>query len=96
MDIQPAAADIQNRHRRIRFAIICTALLAAWLPGGCLRPMLPPSVSVYIPKAQTESLTGKIVVIDPGHGGSEMGAIGQNGLREAEVNLGVALYLWDF
>ena len=31
-----------------------------------------------------------------GVGGPERGAIAQNGLNEAEVNLGVALYLWGF
>lgn len=30
------------------------------------------------------------VVIDPGHGGSETGAVGEGGLEEAEVNLAVA------
>jgi N-acetylmuramoyl-L-alanine amidase len=36
----------------------------------------------------------KIIVIDPGHGGRERGAIGAKGLNESEVNLGVALSLW--
>jgi N-acetylmuramoyl-L-alanine amidase len=30
------------------------------------------------------------VVIDPGHGGSESGAVGRGGLKESDVNLGVA------
>ncbi len=38
-------------------------------------------------------LRGRRIVLDPGHGGFFKGAIGQNGLTEAEVNLGVALYL---
>lgn len=33
------------------------------------------------------------IVIDPGHGGKDAGAIGVNGLREKDVNLGVALNL---
>lgn len=33
------------------------------------------------------------IVIDPGHGGSDPGAVGPNGLKEAHVNLAVALKL---
>ncbi|HSP03024.1 MAG TPA: N-acetylmuramoyl-L-alanine amidase, partial [Acidimicrobiales bacterium] len=38
-----------------------------------------------------ELLTGAHVVIDPGHGGRETGAIGPSGVVEAEINLDVAL-----
>ena len=39
-------------------------------------------------------ITGKrIVIIDPGHGGKDPGAIGPTGLKESEVTLGIALYL---
>lgn len=38
-----------------------------------------------------ELLTGAHVVIDPGHGGRETGAIGPSGVVEAELNLDVAL-----
>lgn len=31
------------------------------------------------------------IVIDPGHGGSDPGAVGPNGLKEAHVNLAIAL-----
>jgi N-acetylmuramoyl-L-alanine amidase len=39
-------------------------------------------------------LEGRKIVIDPGHGGVFRGARGVGGLDEADVNLGVALYLW--
>jgi N-acetylmuramoyl-L-alanine amidase len=35
-------------------------------------------------------LYGATVVLDPGHGGDEPGAVGANGLTEAELNLAVA------
>ncbi|HEC91864.1 MAG TPA: AMIN domain-containing protein [Candidatus Atribacteria bacterium] len=35
----------------------------------------------------------RVVIIDPGHGGSDPGAIGPTGLKEKEVTLGIALYL---
>lgn len=39
-------------------------------------------------------LENRIIVIDPGHGGAFDGATGPDSLREADANLGVALYLW--
>lgn len=39
-------------------------------------------------------LAGRRIVIDPGHGGAFAGCVGADSLSEADVNLGVALYLW--
>ena len=39
------------------------------------------------------SLAGRRIALDPGHGGFFRGALGVDGLTEAEVNLGVALNL---
>lgn len=44
--------------------------------------------------AAPSPLIGKIIVIDPGHGGNENGAIA-NGVREANVNLAVGLKIRD-
>lgn len=38
-------------------------------------------------------LKNRIIVLDPGHGGSQEGAVGLKGLKEKDVNLRVALYL---
>ncbi|MFW5868509.1 MAG: N-acetylmuramoyl-L-alanine amidase family protein [Armatimonadota bacterium] len=35
-------------------------------------------------------LDGKVIVVDPGHGGSDNGAVGPTGLREKDVNLRIA------
>ncbi|MBU6452311.1 MAG: N-acetylmuramoyl-L-alanine amidase [Cyanobacteria bacterium REEB67] len=40
-------------------------------------------------------LKGLKVCIDPGHGGAELGAIGPSGVREAQINLAIALKLRD-
>jgi len=40
-------------------------------------------------------LKGVTIVIDPGHGGLERGAVGPTGLMEKDINLTVALYLRD-
>lgn len=37
----------------------------------------------------------KIIVIDPGHGGHDPGAIGPKGLKEKDVNLDIALKLYN-
>lgn len=41
--------------------------------------------------AAGHAVTGAHVVLDPGHGGDEPGAVGPGGLREKDVNLAVAL-----
>lgn len=72
----------------------CIALCLALACSGCIKPLLPQQVTVRVPSECISAVKGKRIVIDPGHGGPERGAIGKNGLHEAEVNLGVALYLW--
>ena len=36
------------------------------------------------------------IVIDPGHGGGDTGAIGQGEVVEKDVNLNIGLYLRDY
>lgn len=47
-------------------------------------------------KSHTAGIAGKTIVIDAGHGGSDVGAIGKNGLLEKDVTLQVALLLEDY
>lgn len=46
-----------------------------------------------IPPANPYLLDGMVIVIDPGHGNGFAGAIGEGGIREADVNMWVSLYL---
>jgi N-acetylmuramoyl-L-alanine amidase len=46
--------------------------------------------------AWTIPLTGKVIVVDPGHGGPDGGAVSRDGLVEKEVALRIALYLRDY
>jgi N-acetylmuramoyl-L-alanine amidase len=72
-------------------------------PGGppIPPPIRPHSVTGYerladsLGQVDTKGLAGRRIVLDPGHGGSFRGALGVNGLTEAEVNLAVALRLRD-
>lgn len=41
-------------------------------------------------KFRPASLTSRVVVIDPGHGGSDPGALGPSGVKEKDVNLAIA------
>jgi len=87
------------KRRSIQIFIATVGLLLA---AGCGGPPPDPAV-VEIPGYEAlqeqftgrdmSSLRGRRIVLDPGHGGFFKGAVGQDGLTEAEVNLGVALYL---
>lgn len=47
-----------------------------------------------LPRFDPTLLAGFRVLIDPGHGGTFRGTVGQDSLEESKVNLGVSLYLW--
>jgi N-acetylmuramoyl-L-alanine amidase len=80
--------------------VICAGL--GLLAAGCGGPPPDPAV-VEIPGYQAlqeqfsgrdlSPLRGRRIVLDPGHGGFFRGAVGAGGLAEADVNLGVGLYL---
>ncbi|MFD2925195.1 N-acetylmuramoyl-L-alanine amidase CwlD [Halobacillus naozhouensis] len=41
-------------------------------------------------------LTGKVIVLDPGHGGPDGGAVGENGTEEKEITLQISEDLRDY
>ena len=73
--------------------IIVISILASLIAACASMPSLPTS-SLQLDHLDTSPLKGRVIVIDPGHGGKYGGAVGKMGLKESEVNLGVALYLW--
>ena len=83
--------------RTIRLLLLLPS--AALLFAGCAAHK-PPVTALYAglkEKPETldaTALAGRRIVIDPGHGGAIGGAVGVDSLREADANLGVALYLW--
>ena len=73
--------------------IIFIGALSFFISSCTSMPSLPSS-PFQLDQLDLSPLQGKVIVIDPGHGGKYGGAIGKMGLKESEVNLGVALYLW--
>lgn len=51
--------------------------------------------NIYIKAFKPKELYSKVIVIDPGHGGKDPGAI-DNGLREKDVNFDIVIYLKEF
>lgn len=72
----------------------CAPTLRA-VPGADDAP-LPHEALVYsalvdaLPDASQHPLAGRVIVVDPGHGGKETGTVGPAGTREKDVNLEVA------
>ncbi len=77
------------------YFILTILTLFSFLFCGCSRYRLPPPALFSFEGIDTSPIKGKIIVIDPGHGGIEKGAVGLKGLKESEVNIGVALHLWS-
>jgi N-acetylmuramoyl-L-alanine amidase len=99
-------SEARRMQSRAPLRIVTVDLLAFLLlitgcaVSGCARLRRGPPSHLYegplveVRRLDTSSLKGKRIVLDPGHGGAFPGAIGRGGLKEAQVNLGVALYLW--
>lgn len=56
-------------------------------------PVSTPASSVHQQERIKDGIKGKKIVVDPGHGGNDPGAIGPNGVKEKNVVLGVGLEL---
>ena len=68
--------------------LLCTALGFLW---GAFRG-LPLSKPVFFPE-KGEAYT---VILDPGHGGEDGGAVSPNGVRESPLNLEISLKIREF
>lgn len=66
-----------------------------FLPNGSSSSFLLQIAKTPNPNWGGASLAGKTIVIDPGHGGKDPGAIGPSGIREKDVVLPVAQNLYQ-
>jgi N-acetylmuramoyl-L-alanine amidase len=78
----------------LRAVKIILMWVLVFLSSACTSMPSLPTSSFQLDHLGTAPLEGRVIVIDPGHGGKYGGAVGKMGLKESEVNLGVALYLW--
>ena len=81
----PAIVD----HGEVRAVRTPAGLVLPVLGGeqGAWQVLTPCAAAAVVPG---EPVLGAHVVLDPGHGGREPGAVGPTGLREADLNLDVA------
>lgn len=79
------ALFIAFRARSLVLVILGLCTILGW--QLLARQIRPVTVSI------TEQVAGKVVLIDPGHGGRDPGAVAPSGLLEKDVTLGVALHL---
>ncbi|MCX5754302.1 MAG: N-acetylmuramoyl-L-alanine amidase, partial [Candidatus Krumholzibacteria bacterium] len=84
-----------NRSLRLVILLsICGLLLAGCAARRAGQKDLYERLAEKSESLDARVLAGRTIVIDPGHGGAFDGALGADSLREADANLGVALYLW--
>ncbi len=85
----------------VKFFLLAFLLSAVAFSGGCAVLGLGADPAGYGTKGLSYEgvdftvLRGKTIVLDPGHGGRYLGAVGKGGLTEKEVNLAVAKILRD-
>jgi len=77
-------------HKFLSFVLICSLIVVA----RCDQCPDTPSFRVEMNSLDLSPLQGRKIVIDPGHGGRFIGAVGSQGLRESDINLAVGLHLW--
>jgi N-acetylmuramoyl-L-alanine amidase len=70
------------------FRIVLDLHKGAPMPPGVVPPVIAPRVAESAPGIRT-------IVIDPGHGGKEIGAIGPSGMMEKDVTLTICRKLAD-
>lgn len=78
---------LNGRARRLAAAPVYSNA-ALQVPAELLR-LLPPRPQALLRKKV-------VVILDPGHGGPDPGAIGYRGIREKDVNLSIARYINEY
>lgn len=80
---------MKKRRQLLEFIMAITMLLLVYICAGKL-PALDAGSSAILGKKESEK---KVVLIDPGHGGTDPGKVSVTGTNEKEINLQIALKL---
>ena len=80
---------IYLRVLRLNQHLLLGCLLALLLAGACY-PYAVAARERRAVLAMSWSVAGKVIVIDPGHGGIDPGAVGRSGALEKNINLQIA------
>lgn len=70
------------------------ALFLAFIGVLAFAVLFSPVQRAFVASASAEK-TEKVIILDPGHGGADPGAIGVNKALEKDINLSIALFLKD-
>ena len=73
---------------------VCVLISLFTIIISCAPPPNTPPFRVKMEALDFSPLKDRRIVIDPGHGGRFIGAVGMQGLRESDINLAVGLHLW--
>ncbi len=76
--------------KTVKYSVVIALMIAIIAFGSIKIISITKDVTVDTEK------NGKVILIDPGHGGNDPGAVSSNGTRESELNLCVALYLKEY
>ena len=74
---------------------ICTVLLIVAFIFGSLFIFRALKQGSYSISASIEPDTGRVIIIDAGHGGEDPGAVGINGVYEKDLNLEISMIIGD-
>lgn len=82
-------------NRRVRILVVRGRTLAWTAAAGVI--LLLGSFFLLqtrtVPVSMSEYAAGRVVVIDPGHGGADPGAVSATGLQEKDITLAISLHL---
>lgn len=96
LPIEPFLASVQAEQVRTDWTEITFELNMSRQTGYAVHYAGPGRLVLDIRgPVKSPGLAGKVIALDPGHGGHDRGAMGPTGLLEKDVNLGIALALRD-
>jgi len=84
----------QYSPNKMRIAILCRKRLKHKIYRVIKGSGLPCKLIIFIERRVNLNVKKPVVVIDPGHGGKDPGAVSPHGLKEKDVTFSIARYLY--